>query len=171
MDNTEKDQTPYQNGPNIPPRKEEQKRFFQQVLAMPVALQNRFYKQSGIALASVVLVSVIMAYFREWHYCIGYLIAVYLFYLALDIVWKYEAGMILRKRMIVVKATRLGGTSFYVQMRELNTDLNSDIQMYKFYMSVSKRDINCITQDTVMEIFFNPRNPLEIIAWEVIGNA
>lgn len=61
--------------------------FMQQLSLVPQVVMQRFLGQIGAALVIVLLTIFLLFYFRTWQFCIGFLIALYIAYLAMDVVW------------------------------------------------------------------------------------
>lgn len=149
--------------------------FTKMITDLPAILQARFVKHIMVALLMIAVTVFLIIYFNSWSYCIGLLIAVYIAYLGFDTVWAYQSGKLICKTMICIKANKLlKQDRLYAIMRETGSELPPEKITHQFYISGSKRDLELITPNTVLNVYYRPKNTLEITAWEIIdyvGNA
>lgn len=143
--------------------------FFQQILALPQALQKRFMMQMGASIVVLFLTILSLVFFKQWGYCVGLLIALYLAYIGLDLVWGYYGGKIQCYRMVCIKATKITKEHMRLVMKELDTDLDDEQATHKYELPVAKKDSALITEHTIMNIYIRLSEPTRIQAWEIIG--
>ena len=145
--------------------------FMQQLSFLPQVVMQRFLGQIGAALVIVLLTIFLLFYFRTWQFCIGFLIALYIAYLAMDVVWSYNKGAIECRRMVCIKAQHLiRKNRVFVIMRDEGSTESTKNKTMLFYIATSKKNAALITPQTVMDIYYRPDNPLEVTAWEIVGN-
>lgn len=141
----------------------------QQILLLPQAIQKRFVKQIGASFLIVILTIILLVYFKEWGYCFGFIIALYIAFLGFNIVWNYQSGKIVCKPMICVKAITVPGVErIYVIMKETEPEEGNQKVIHEYYIPVSAKDKKIFTTNTVINICYNTNSPLEVLAWEVI---
>lgn len=145
--------------------------FMQQLGMLPEVMQRRFLGQITAAAIIAILTLFLLFYFRTWQYCIGLLIALYIAYLAMDLVWNYHNGKIECRTMICVKSQHLirQGRVFVI-MRDVESTESTMNNTKQFYIATNKKNAALITPQTVMTVYYRPDNPLEIVAWEIVGN-
>lgn len=138
---------------------------------MPESLLKRLLQYIGAGAIIIVFSIFLMIFFRTWQYCLGFLIALYIIYLGLDIAWGFYDGKIICSKMVCIKATVLPGKKrLFIIMRDLNAkdvDINNT---HKFYIASSKKNISLITPQTIMEVYYRPDNPMEMVAWNILGS-
>lgn len=143
---------------------------FRQVLfAAPPVLQRKFLKHQLTALAVAALTIILLVYFNTWAYCVGFLIALYVAYLGLTIIWDYGEEKIVSRRMVCIKAQRLlNQERMYLILRMVDGEPQDEEQVKKFYISAAKKELSLLTPNTVMEIYFRKDRPTELLAWEIV---
>lgn len=143
---------------------------FRQVLfAAPSVLQQRFLKHQLTALAVAALTIILMIYFKTLTYCVGFLIALYVAYLGLSIIWDYGEEKIVSRRMVCIKAQRrLNQERMCLILRLADGEPQDGEPVRKFYISAPKKEISLLTPNTVMEIYFRKDRPTELLAWEIV---
>ena len=145
--------------------------FMQQLFLLPEVMIRRFFGQIAAAALIVVFTVFLLIHFKVWQYCIGLLIALYLAYMAMDMVWNYNKGKIECKRMICIKSQHfIRKSRVFVIMQDVDAKENTRDNTRQFYIATSKKNAALITPHTIMDIYFRPDNPLEVIAWEIVGN-
>lgn len=145
--------------------------FRQMFAALPKPLMERCIGQFFAALLVTVLSVVFMLYFKTFQFCIGFLIALYLAYIAMSIMWKCTEGKIECCRMVCIKAQRklrVGRVSVIMKDEKADEFTNENTRKYDIVTSGKKAAL--ITAQTVMDLYINPDNPTEVIAWEIVGN-
>lgn len=143
--------------------------FVQQLLELPQALQKRFIKQMVTSILVFFIAILCMVFFKQWVYCIGLLIALYLAYVGCDLVWGFYSGKILCYRMVCIKASKkLFQDGMDIIMREIGETIDVERAVHKFYLPVTKRDAGLISENTIMNIYIRPENPTQVQAWEII---
>lgn len=144
--------------------------FFQQAASLPAPLLKRFMKQIAGSLLMAVMTIVVMLFTKDWEYCWGFLFSLYIAYLGVSLVWKYREGKILCQSMACIKATRLTKQRMFLILREMNPSPGATKTTHEFYIPASGKDLNLLTQNTIMDVYYDPSSPIEIIAWEITGN-
>lgn len=142
--------------------------FSEQLSLLPPILQKRFFKQLGLAILLAMVCIVMMVYFKTWGFALGLLISLYLTYMALDIVWRFASGKIERKVMVVLKANNLlKQERVLVSLRELNGEGDKTGSVYRLFLTGNKHDLAMIASNVVVDVYIDPRNVTEVIAWEI----
>lgn len=148
----------------------QEKTFRECIQELPQALKIRFLKQMAGSIG-ILFLSVFFGYMtKSWECVVGLLFALYIAYIGMDIVWKYNANIIVRKTVRCISATKILGNKeqLYVVMRNLERKDATEPEIYKFYFPVSKKESGLFVPDVVLHIYINQKNPSEIIAWEMI---
>lgn len=145
--------------------------FLQQLSLLPEAMMRRFFGQFIAVLLIVALTVFLMIHFKTWRYCIGFLIALYIAYLAMDMVWGYQKGKIECRRMVCIKSQYIPVKErLFIIMRDEGSTESTKENTRQFYLSTTRKNAALITPQTVLDVYFRPDNPLEITAWEIVGN-
>lgn len=147
----------------------EEKSFCECVGALPMALKGRFLKQIVGSLAVALIILFFAFVSKDWRCLLGLAFSLYIAYIGMDIVWKYDAGIIVRKKVRCISAAKVLGNKerLIVALRNLDRRNADEPETYKFYFPVSKKDSGLIAPDVVMDIYINSKNPSEILAWEL----
>lgn len=147
-----------------------EKSFIECVGAMPAALKRRFVKQLAGSCLVMLLILFFVLVSKDWRCLFGLGFVLYIAYIGLDIVWKYDAGIIIRKKVRCISSTKILNNKerLYVALRNLECRDTDEPEVYKFYLPVSKKESGLFAPDVVMYIYLNSKNPSEILAWELI---
>ena len=145
--------------------------FMQQVSMLPEVMQRRFLGQMVAAVAITILTIVLMIFYRTWQFCVGFLIGLYVLYMAMDLIWSFYKGVVVCKRMVCIKAKKLlkRGRVFVI-MQDWGSKDATNHNTKQFYIVANKEDAELITPQTVMDIYYREDHPLEATAWEIVGN-
>ena len=150
-------------------RELEEKSFWECVGALPMALKGRFLKQMAGSVAVALLILFFTIASKDWRCLLGLAFSLYIAYIGLDIVWKYDAGIIVRKKVRCISAAKVLGNKerLIVALRNLDR-LNADEpETFRFYFPIAKKDSGLIVPDVMMDIYINRKNPSEVLAWEL----
>lgn len=83
----------------------QEKTFGECIRELPEALKMRFLKQMAGSIC-IVLLTVFFAFTtKSWECVIGLLFALYIAYIGMDIIWKYNANIIVRKTVRCISAS------------------------------------------------------------------
>ncbi len=138
--------------------------------ALPVPLKNRVLQLilSSVAIAFATIIFIIVS--KSWECILGFLFAVYIAYIGMSIVWKYEEGKILCKTVRCLSVTKVLGSKerLYIAVRTTGNDSRTEPEIMKFYLRVSKKDSALLKPDVILHIYMDRRNQAELIAWELI---
>lgn len=160
------------NDYKVPEMQEEQEpNLFQLIHSMPSVLHKRFMKQLAGSAAMAILTLVLLVTTKEWAYCWGFLFSVYLAYLGLSLVWDYGEKKIICKPMVCIKASRVSKERMYLILRDLDAPMMAENVTHQFYIPASKTELNLITTNTILNVYYDPRSPIEMVGWEIIGMA
>lgn len=155
-------------------QKEQEPGFAQMIQMLPGPLMQKVIKLIGAAAAFVLLVVILVITTKLPQAAWGVFFGVFLMYQALSLVWKYFEGKIICKSMVCIKATKIGKERMHLILREMETDTFGASKIHKFYLAGSKNAQAMITQNTIMDIYYDPRQATqiagEIVAWEITGN-
>lgn len=150
-------------------RDSEPKGFVQTIQELPPLLYQKFLLRMSGAVAALAISIILSIALRSANYLLGLLIALYLAYLAMDIVWSYAGGKTSARRIIIIRASRLlGGNHVKIVGRDLDMPEGSEESIVKFNLRINKRDSSLLTGNTVMLIYCTATS-VEPIAWEIIG--
>lgn len=142
--------------------------FGEQLNLMPAILQKRFFKQIGICVLLSLVCIVFMIYLQNSGISIGFLIVLYLAYTAFSIVWRYNDGKIICKKMAVLKANNLlKQERVLVSLRELDEGGGKTGEVFRLFLNGNKHDLAMISSNVILDVYMDPRNPTEVIAWEI----
>lgn len=148
--------------------------FRQAYASLPSVLMTLVIKRILLGVAILILTVIVLFVMRDIMCCVGFLIALLSFYLALDIIWKYGEDKIMVARMYVCKSSRKRKGQLDVILRDAAvTDIVAqDFDTYKYTITAAtKADIGNIDAGTIMDIYIFTNNPNAIIAYEILGNA
>lgn len=145
--------------------------FIQQLRALPPVLFKRFMKQLAGSIALAIFTVVLLVTTKELEYCWGFLFSIYLAYLGFSLVWDHAEEKIVCKPMVCIKTTRLSKQRMYLILRDLDAPMTAKNAIHQFYVPASKMDLNLITPNTILNVYYDPRSPIEMTGWEIIGMA
>lgn len=145
--------------------------FFQQLRELPSVLFKRFMKQMAGSVTLALLTIILLVTTKEWEYCWGFLFSLYLAHLGFSLVWSHAEQKIICKPMVCIKATRLSKQRMYLILRELDAPMMAENVTHQFYIPASEKDLSLISTNTILNVFYDPRSPVEMIGWEIIGMA
>ena len=148
---------------------------FREALALlPRVLMTEVVKRIGTALlvAFATLLMVIIS--KDWMYAAGFVLALLVGYLGLDIIWKFSKGKILVARMLVCKSTRAirYRNKYHVILRDATIEDVSGVNVddtFRYDIVVSPRDNGNITSGTILDIYIAENAPNSILAYEILG--
>ena len=149
-----------------------QKMSFQETVAsLPHPLMTQVLKRFSTAATTALVVTIAWIMLKDWHYAIGYAIALFAAYVGMDIIWKYGDGKILQSRMVICKATKGLKNQVHIILRDAAaTDLlKADIETYSFSLEIPARKRSMISPGTVMDIYISESSPNTILAYEILG--
>lgn len=143
--------------------------FFKLAHNLPAPLFQRFLKQFVVSLMIAVISIVLAFYTKQVMYCWGLMFSLYLAYLALSLVWNYYDKKIVCKEMVCIKAAKHLKQRIFLILREMDADEQNPVT-HHFYIPASSKDLALITPNTIMRVYYDPKSPVELLGWEIIGN-
>lgn len=142
----------------------------QQINALPATLKRKFLGFAFAGLLVGVVVIAMLLYFGDPRIFVGLLALVYLAYLALDIVWAYTEGKIRQRQLLCFNAVKHPVLNcLHVYFQEYGAEKLSEDAVFEFYIPNTKKNRQLFTKGTVIEAFFRPDTPYELMAWSVLG--
>lgn len=150
-------------------RDSESKGFVQMVKELPPLLYQKFLLRMLGAVGVLAISAILSVVLHSTNYLLGLLIALYLLYLSMDIVWSYAGGKTSARKIIIIRASRLlGSNHIKIVGRDLDMPEGSEESIVKFNLRTNKRDSSLLTANTVMLIYCTATS-VEPVAWEIIG--
>lgn len=149
---------------------QEQSGFIKTMGLLPHPLLTKFVKYVFCAIAFFVIVLILIFLTKEVQYLWGLLFPLYFGYMAMSLVWDWAEQKIICRSMICVKATKKHGDRMLLILRDADAPSDDVDAIHKFHIPATKQDISTITEDTILTVYYNPRNLGELIAWEITGN-
>lgn len=144
--------------------------FLQRAASLPSPLQRRFLMQSACAVLLLVVTFIIIVVTKEIKYICGVLFSLYLGYLALNLVWDFDAGNIQTVVMVCVKAKRNFRERATLMLRNYDAPALDANAVHKFYVPSAKKELDMISEGTILEVYYSKKNPSELMAWQILGN-
>ena len=140
---------------------------------LPTVLQKRILKQLFSCAVIVVLSLFLTIYFKSWTFIFGFVISLYLAHEGFDILYRYHDRSLIGKTMIVLKAAPPLGKQNHtlVCLREIDVGGSKFGDTYSLRLYGKREDQQLITANTILNIFLNPSNPADVIAWEIVDIA
>lgn len=155
---------------NRQPEKEQQLTFLQKVFQLSVALKKKFLAYMAVCILVAAIAVSMMIVFKDLRFSIGFLIALYIAYMGMDIVWSAYGGKIIQQQMVCLKTTKHPILNcLEVIFQEIGTEKTAEESIHSFYIPNTKKNKLMFTQSTVMDIFYRPDTPSEITAWAILG--
>lgn len=155
---------------NLPHEEAEQhKPYF---FLLPAVLQKEVLKRIGGAAILLISTVIVLITTKEWLNCFGFLFALFLAYLGIDIIQKFKNGKIMVARMVVSKARKWRKSGrIHVILRDASiTDITTqEVQTYSCQISASLKDRFYITSGTVLNIYVSESSPNAVLAYEILG--
>ena len=145
--------------------------FFQMLAMLPPSLQKRCGKQFFGAIAVALVTMLCAVYFGQWQYCVGFLGSGYVAWLGADIVLRCRNGKIVYKQMICIRAKKvpLMKNKIIVVMREADVPAGDERAVHQYLIPASNRSAALLTENALVNIYFDLHTPSELLAWQVIG--
>ena len=138
---------------------------------LPASLQSRISKQIIGAIVICVLTIICIAFFRQWYYLIGFLFAAYVAWLGLRIIPRFQNGKIIQKHVIIIKAKHvlMKKTVISLALREAGADEWDEKGVMHFTISTDANTAALMTEGVKLNIYYDIEDPLELIAWKIVG--
>lgn len=140
---------------------------------LPPTLMTQTLKRFGSAALMVALITIMALLAKDWHYCLGYIVALFAAYSGMDIIWKYGEGKIHAVRMVLCKAYRqvLRKNQIVIILRDASVSnlTTQEFETYKYSIEVPAREQPMLTPGTVLNVYICETAPNNILAYEILG--
>lgn len=145
--------------------------FFQMYAILPPSLRKRCGKQFLGAIAVALVTMLCAIYFGQWQYCVGFLFSGYIAWVGVDIVRRCRNGRIVYKQMICIRVKKVPMMKgkIIIALREADVPVGDERAVHQYLIPASNRSAALLTENALVNIYFDLHTPSELLAWQVIG--